>query len=408
MTVEEDVSPGRRVGIAERGAGEPHEQAACRNGVAGGLKRLPVGLGFHPAADPVLGRRERELDYRDDEKRQRHRRGLTHAPASPARPHQDPRPRKREEGEPGEPLRNVVTRVVADLVGEDDAHLGFREAAVDHRAPEDNLAGGAKPDGERIRLTRRPADVLDRDRDARDALLPFERRCRTPQGRILERRRLADEIRLGERKCGSDRDEHARARNPPCLAEAAGEKHDHKEGGADRDERSAQLEPVAECPIQIAQLTQVVAAGPPEVEQAEGELHEPDDPEPEHAEQHAGADWPGCGLADEAHPAAGVDPERRNECDLLHHPGDKEEALDAHCFVNKPSAEDRADVHGSEVQAGRYRGVEEQRGAPQPGCGCADDGDRSDEAGQAGSIPRGSSSSSSCSFLDRSQTAGAE
>ena len=50
------------------------------------------------------------------------------------------------------------------------------------------------------------------------------------------------------------------------------------------------LEPVAERPLQVPDVTQVVAPGPPQAERSEGQLHEPDDPEPEHAEEHAGAD----------------------------------------------------------------------------------------------------------------------
>ena len=129
MAVEEHVRPGRRVGVCRAtSCAKPTNRPRAAAGITRRLERLPVGLGLHPPADPALGRRERELDHGDDEQRERHRRGLAHAAAPPRRPHQHPRAGKREEREPGERLRDVVARVVADLVREDDAHLGVGEA----------------------------------------------------------------------------------------------------------------------------------------------------------------------------------------------------------------------------------------------------------------------------------------
>ena len=205
--------------------------------------------------------------------------------------------------------------------------------------------------------------------------------CRSKRlGRALQRRiRRAASSRRGDTaatnaKRGSDRDEHGRAGDPPRLAEPAGEEHHDEQGDADRDERAAELEPVAERPVEVARLGQVVAARPPEVEQPERELDEPDDPEPEHAEQHAGADRPGGRLAREAGAAAGVDPERREQRDLPEHPGDEEEALDARRpRRTRRLAEDGVDVDCGEVQAGRHRRAEEQRRADEPGRGRGDD-----------------------------------
>ena len=158
---------------------------------------------------------------------------------------------------------------------------------------------------------------------------------RLSQAGVCDRRRAGNEVRLDEREARADGNEHGCAGYPPRLAEATGEEHHDEQGDADRDERAAELEPVAECPFQVAHLAQVMAARPPEVEHSEGELHEPDDPQPEHPEQHAGADRPGGRLAHVAGPTAGVDPEGGEQGDLLEQPGDEEEALDAGGFLDE-------------------------------------------------------------------------
>ena len=175
------------------------------------------------------------------------------------------------------------------------------------------------------------------------------------------------------------------------------------------DERAAELEPVAERPLEVARLGQVVPPRPPDIEQRERKLDEPDDPEAEHAEQHPGADRPGGRLPGEPRPAPRVDPQRREERDLPEHPGEEEEPLDVDGLANECLAEDGVDVDAGEMQAGGNRGAEEERCAHEPD-GDRDSGD--DDAGgavQAGSIPTGSSiGSTSCSSRSRSRTAGAE
>ena len=84
----------------------------------------------------------------------------------------------------------------------------------------------------------------------------------------------------------ADREEHGRPGNPPHLPEPPRQEHDDEESEADRDELGAELEPVLERPLEVAGLRQVVAPGPPDVEQRERQLDEPDDAEPEHPEQH--------------------------------------------------------------------------------------------------------------------------
>ena len=115
-----------------------------------------------------------ELDHGDDEQGERHGFRRPHPAAAAREPHQDPGRGQREHREPGEPFRQVVARVVADLVGEDDALLGGREAAVEQRVPEDDLARRAEPGGVGVRIARVAAHLLDRERDLGDALLPLE------------------------------------------------------------------------------------------------------------------------------------------------------------------------------------------------------------------------------------------
>ena len=186
-----------------------------------------------------------------------------------------------------------------DLVGEDGPHLAVRERPVDHGAPEHDLSRGAETDGEGVRLARRAAHVLDGDRDARRH--PAAPRARSPNalsaasrsGVVVSVRRYG----CANAKTAADDDEDRRPGDPPRLSEVAGEEHDDEERDADRREHRGQLDPAVERPLEVSDLAQVVAARPPDAEQAEGQLHEPGDAEPEHAEQHAGADRAGGGLA---------------------------------------------------------------------------------------------------------------
>ena len=303
--------------------------------------------------------------------------------------------------------------MMADLVCQHDAHLGVRERAVEHRAPEHDAARRTEADRVRIRLARRAAHVLDADGDAGDALLVLELPGRAPQCRVLQglRRR---QIGLGEREAGSDRDEHERPGDPPDLAEPPRQEHHDEERDAERDERAAELEPVAERPLEIARFRQVVPSCPPDVEQRERQLDQPDEPEPEHAQQHPGADRPRGRLPGEPRPATGIDPQRREQRDLPEDPGEEEEPLDVHRPADESLAEHGVGIDAGEVQAGRDRRAEEERGAHEPDGHRGSRNDDADRAVQAGSIPdragpAGSSiGSTSCSSRSRSRTAGAE
>ena len=112
-------------------------------------------------------------------------------------------------------------------------------------------------------------------------------------------------------------------------------------------------------------------------------------PEAEHPEQHPRPDRPGRRLAGEPRAAAGVEPERREQRDLSENPDDQEEPLDAHRLVDGCLAEDGVHVDVGEMQPGRHRCAQQERGAVEPGRN--DDGEReeTDGAAQAGSIPAG-------------------
>ena len=232
---------------------------------------------------------------------------------------------------------------------------------------------------------------------------------------ILQRRRRG-QVGLREREAGSDRDEHERTGDPPDLAQPPREEHHDEERDAERDERAAELEPVAERPLEVARLRQVVPSCPPDVEQREGQLDQPDEPEAEHAEQHSRADRPRCRLPGEPRPATGIDPERREEGDLPEDPGEQEEPLDVHRLADERLAEHGVGIDAGEVQAGRDRRAEEERRAHEPDGERDSRSDEPDGAVQAGSIPmipvgsvrRLVEGNTSCSSRSRSRTAGAE
>jgi hypothetical protein len=273
--------------------------------------------------------------------------------------------------------------VVGDLVREHHPHRPVREPSVEQRVPEHDLAGRAEPDRVGVRLARLAAHVLHRHRHAGDPLLALEVGGGRPERRALERRRPRHEIggRKGEQR--ADRDEHGRSGQPPPLAQPAGEEHHDHEGERDRGERGPECEPVAECPLEVPRLGQLVAACPPEVEQAEGELDEPDDPQAEHAEQHPGPDRPGRRLPAEARPALRIYPERREQHDLLEGPADAEQPLDVLCLAHDVAAEDGVDVEWRQGEAPGDGGAEQQPGTAEPRSG-GERGDR--DPGRTGQL----------------------
>ena len=89
---------------------------------------------------------------------------------------------------------------------------------------------------------------------------------------------------------------------------------------------------------------------------------QPDDAEPEHAEQHSGADRTGRRLAGKHGTAPRVDPQGREQHDLSQNPGDVEEALVPPRLVDESGSEGLVDVDGGECEISRNVRREQQDG----------------------------------------------
>ena len=112
----------------------------------------------------------RERQGGEHQQRKRHGLGTPHP--SPATRDASDRPGAgySEERVPGDRLRQVVLRLVAELVRGDHAHFLVAEATVEQRVPEEHFAGG--PDPGRVGVGRGcvPVDVLHPHLDIFDAL----------------------------------------------------------------------------------------------------------------------------------------------------------------------------------------------------------------------------------------------
>ena len=118
-----------------------------------------------------------------------------------------------------------------------------------------------------------------------------------------------------------------------------GETHHDQEREADEQELATQREPVEEEPLHVAELGDVVPTLPPEVDDPEGDLDEPDDRETEHSEQHACADATCCGLPRKADAVTRVDGERPDEHDCGCHVAPAQEALEVPGLVELRAGE---------------------------------------------------------------------
>ncbi len=161
----------RRVRVAERLLREPLHQPFERGGIRRDLERLPVRLGLHAARDVVGERCGRELEDRDDEKRERDCLRGAHAAPAAGRPHEDPRAGDGEQREPREALGKMALRVVGELVREHGLLLGLVERGEEHRVPEDDAARRPEAVRVRVRLVGVRAHLLDAHRDVSDAEL---------------------------------------------------------------------------------------------------------------------------------------------------------------------------------------------------------------------------------------------
>ncbi len=256
-----------------------------------------------------------------------------------------------------------------ELVRQDDVDLAVREAAVEQRVPEDDAR--RRPHAERVgvRLARVAAHLLDPQRDAVDALRLLEALVRALQPRVLHRLEALGQIRADEDQHRRDHGEDAGSGDPPPRAEPAGERHDDEERDADRDERPAQRQPPAEDGLEVADPRDVVSAVPPQGRDRERQLRQPHDREPDHPEEHPGADRPGRRLADEPRAPLRVHPERRQSDDLRERPVDVEEALVALRLGHELAAEGRLHVHAGERQVVRDDAARQEPGRDDPACG---------------------------------------
>ena len=148
--------------------------------------------------------------------------------------------------------------------------------------------------------------------------------------------------------------------------------------------------PVVEQPVDVAQLALLVSPGPPVRGEAEGQVDEPDDPEPQHPEEHSRADRARRRLAREPRAAPRVQPERQQERDLGENPERVEDTLVPLRLRDEVRAEDRAGIEGGEREIVGNRGrIEEER----PDCECRDDERREDASQRApprsGAVPGG-------------------
>ena len=162
--------------------------------------------------------------------------------------------------------------------------------SLDDRVPEDDAAARPEPGRLGVRQRRHVVHVLDDDRDVADVLDSLEPRRRRAQLRVVQPMRR-EEIRIDEREEQREADEASAPRQP---TRARGSLRARPMTIASARQRktncAAEREPVAEDVADVADVRQMVPALPPEVGDAERQLHRPDEREAEHAEQHSRAE----------------------------------------------------------------------------------------------------------------------
>ena len=142
---------------------------------------------------------------------------------------------------------------------------------------------------------------------------------------------------------------------------------------------------MAEDPLEVSRLGEIVPTSPPDVEQRERQLDEPDDSEAEHSEEHSRADWTRGRLARESVASARVNPERPEQHDLRQHPRAEEEPLDVDSLVDETAPKDRVHVDQRRCQIGRNNCLKQDGGAGDPGGDGHRDQAETERPAQAGS-----------------------
>ena len=250
-----------------------------------------------------------EREHDQHEQRERDGLGAPHPSPAPRDAGDRPGPGNGEQRVPGDRLRQMVLRVMAELVRGDGEHLLVLEAPVEQRVPEKHLARGPDPGRVRISGRRIAVDVLHAHLDVLGALDLREPADVGGQPRVLDLLRAGRQERRDEDEERRQGDEGKAARDPPPVSDEPREPHHDEHREREEEELRAEREPAAEQELDVADLRDVVAAVPPVAGDEERHVHEPDEAEAEHREQHPRADRPRCGLAHEAHSLHGVDAE---------------------------------------------------------------------------------------------------
>ena len=127
-----------------------------------------------------------------------------------------------------------------ELVAEDEAHLPGREAAVQHRVPDEDAATGPDSDGEGVRSRRLIVDLLDADGRVPGVLTRLEPADGRGQPRRADRMR-SDPHRVRSRELlhRAEREQDHCCGNPPVPGEPLREQ-EHDRQDDDRRHGAAQ------------------------------------------------------------------------------------------------------------------------------------------------------------------------
>jgi hypothetical protein len=286
------VRPVRRGRILERFSSEVPEERPGGGRVAGRLEGDPIGLGFQLPRDSVVERAQQETPRDQGQQRERHRPRLVETATPPCQPGDSAEEREQQEGEPGNALPDVLACVVSELMGHHDPDLPVVEASVEQRVPEEDAPTRAETYSVRVRGTGELARLLDDDLHRLGVLAlgkPHHVTLQLRRSRAL----VDDEVRVEEGEEQREPGEDGDGREPPRASEAGRQRHRDQEPETDEEELGGEQGPALDEPVEVAGLPDVVTSQPPELQELEGQLREPDQCEPEHPEQHPGADAAG-------------------------------------------------------------------------------------------------------------------
>src|SRR5262249_27079817 len=244
----------------------------------------------------------------------------------------------------------------------------------EHRVPDDDTPARPEAGRLRVRQRRRAADVLDDDRRMRDVLLPLEPDRSGSELRIIEPVRV-QQIRRDEREERREPDAERRRRQPPAVPDEPRAAHDDQQREAEEEELAAEREPVAEDRRDVADLAQVVPPLPPQVENGERQLGNPEDREAEHPEQHPRPHRARSRIGHESGATPRIHGEHEHVDDQ---PADPQQAVDARERVARMQLRSREVLPLVEVRqierAGHLRAPEEPRRHSPDGSKCGEHG----------------------------------